>query len=57
MERVAKRPELAQVKSVVVAGDETGWRVAAVIRHGHAPSISQIEEIANELRGKYDLAA
>lgn len=57
MDRIGQMPELGHVKRVFVAGDQTGWRIAAIVRDGHEPKMKQIEQIADELRARYELAA
>ena len=58
LQRAGERADCADVGSVAVTSGDLGWRVVTVLRNGNVlPSFKEIDEIANELRAKYDLAA
>jgi len=57
LQRAGERADCAEVSSVAVTPGDLGWRVVTILRNGHIlPSFNEIDEIANELRAKYDLA-
>ena len=57
MEQARQRPDCAQVNAVAVTAGDLGWRVITILRDGSTSASKEIEEIASELRAKYDLAA
>jgi hypothetical protein len=57
MERARQRLDCAEVTAVAVRSGEIGWRVITIFRDGRVlASFKEIDEIASELRAKYDLA-
>ena len=58
MQHARQRPDCDQVTNVAVTPGQAGWRVIAILRDGVVVvSFSAIDEIASELRAKFDLAA
>jgi hypothetical protein len=58
LQRAGELAGCAQVKKVAVTSGDTGWRVVTILRNGHVMrSFKEIDDIATELRLKYDLAA
>jgi hypothetical protein len=55
MQKAALRADCAEVMAVAVRGGQMGWRVVTITRDGRMTSIVAIDEIADELRAKYDL--
>ena len=50
--------DCAEVKKVAVTSGNAGWRVVTILRNGHLlRSCKEIDDIASELRVKYDVAA
>jgi len=56
LQRALERADCAEVKTVAVLPGNVGWRAIAVLRDGNLITPPAIEEIAAELRDKYDLA-
>ena len=56
MKRARLRPDCAEVRAVAVRSGEVGWRVVTILLDGRMMTVRAIDDIANELRAKYDLA-
>ncbi len=56
MQRACERSDCAEVTSVGVTSGDLGWRVIAILRDGNMVTTIEIEQIASDLRAKYDLA-
>ena len=50
------RADCAEVRAVAVRSGELDWRVVAILHDGRMMTVKAIDEIANELRAKYDLS-
>ena len=57
LERARQRPDCAHVTNVAATSGDVGWRAMAILRDGRLLASKEVEEIARELRAKYDLAA
>jgi hypothetical protein len=57
MREARLRPDCNDVTDVIVITDANGWFVNAVIRDNEVSKMKEIDEIASELRSRYDLAA
>jgi hypothetical protein len=53
--RAADRADCAEVKTIAVRQGEVGWRVVTIVSDGRMMTVKAIDDIANELRAKYDL--
>jgi hypothetical protein len=56
MEQAGERADCADVRAVAVRSTEIGWRVVAILRDGRMMNVKAIDDIANELRAKYDIS-
>jgi hypothetical protein len=57
MQRAGALADCADIGSVAVRSGKIGWRVVSILRDGRMmTAVKAIDDIANELRAKYDLS-